>query len=89
MKMRNGFISNSSSSSFILLKKYLTEDQINAIVEYDEVDLIKDNGSESWHIKEEDDIIRGSTFMDNDILYNMIREMNPPMKAILEWIRDG
>ena len=87
--MRNGFISNSSSSSFILLKKYLTEDQINAIVEYDEVDLIKDNGSESWHIKEEDDIIRGSTFMDNDILYNMIREMNPPMKAILEWIRDG
>lgn len=88
MKTRNGFVSNSSSSSFLLLKKYLTEDQINAILKYDETDLRLGNGSESWHIKEDEDVIRGFTIMDNYILYNMIREMNPPMKAILEWNRD-
>ena len=31
MKYRNGFVSNSSSSSFILFKAYLTEEQINYI----------------------------------------------------------
>jgi hypothetical protein len=31
MKVRNGFVSNSSSSSFVILKDYLTEEQIEKI----------------------------------------------------------
>lgn len=97
MKTRTGFVSNSSSSNFILLKKYLTEDQINAILEYDRMELKAVGGSgehtyeygEFWTITEDEDVIRGYTSMDNDILYEKIKEMNPPMKAILEWTRNG
>lgn len=35
MKIRNGFVSNSSSSSFILFKEYLTNEQIDKIGNYD------------------------------------------------------
>jgi hypothetical protein len=34
MKIRNGFVSNSSSSSFIIAKAYLTKDQVQAILDF-------------------------------------------------------
>lgn len=36
MKTRNGFVSNSSSSSFILLRDILSEKQFDMIVDYEE-----------------------------------------------------
>jgi hypothetical protein len=36
MKIRNGFVSNSSSSSFVILKDSLTEEQYNMIIKYKE-----------------------------------------------------
>ena len=86
MKLREGFVSNSSSASFVLLKKYLTEDQIDKILACNEKELKHEGGySEDWHIKDEEDVITGFTVMDNGILHNLIYEMNPPMKALLKW----
>jgi hypothetical protein len=64
MKKRYGFVSNSSSSSFIIRKKFLTEEQIN---------LIKNHSTcgepyakeYPWDIIEEDDHLEAFTSMDN------------------------
>ena len=41
MKIRNGFVSNSSSSSFIIKKDKLSKDQIDAIISNDYKDIIQ------------------------------------------------
>ena len=69
MKIRCGFVSNSSSSSFVIKKHYLSQQQINGIknhatcgIEYADKDY--------WDITETEDEIQGSTFMDNFNIYS-------------------
>lgn len=65
MKVRSGFVSNSSSSSFIVSLKDITPAQYLAIVnnQYDDQGFC--NSSDAWDIDVSDTEIRGSTFMDN------------------------
>ena len=68
MKIRNGFVSNSSSSSFVINKDDLTCLQIIAIKRHNEFgdDMgIYNAKSDSWYISENDFEIRGSVSMDN------------------------
>ena len=70
MKIRNGFVSNSSSSSFIILKKYLTDKQIVSIRNHKEVGIlidskIGDEGDNAWNMIEDQDLIGAETSMDN------------------------
>jgi len=75
MKVRTGFVSNSSSASFVIKKSVLTEEQIEMIknhLEYAEKNLhIYRNlryeyYDDAWsRIKETEDELHGYTSMDN------------------------
>jgi len=67
MKKRMGFVSNSSSSSFIIDKKYLTGTQLHKIKNHDahweKYGYAKDK--DIWNIEETEHFIMGKTTMDN------------------------
>jgi len=64
MKIRSGFVSNSSSASFVINKADITKAQLYAIrghqlcgLEYAE--------SDAWNLKEDENTISGETIIDN------------------------
>lgn len=63
MKIHNGFVSNSSSSSFILKKAVLTYDQINKVREF----LCKHDGYFESSYKEDDEYFTGYLEAHNEI----------------------
>jgi hypothetical protein len=75
MKIRTSYVSNSSSSSFVINKKYLSQDQIDKIIYYadfaeigferGDIELEYFDSEPVWEIEEKEDTIEGSTWMDN------------------------
>lgn len=67
MKVRRDFVTNSSSSSFVINKRHLDSDQIEAIRRHDEIGeaLGIEYSEERWNIEENDTYIGGHTCMDN------------------------
>ncbi len=91
MKIRIGFISNSSSASFILDKRYITSDDIQKIRNFCS-DVGENEGQcwDSWSVTETGDFLNCYTTMDNGYLFKWIKEnLNIPLKAIVDYDGDG
>ena len=85
MKVRTGFISNSSSSSFVLDKRRMTEEQIEAVHDHMEYasehfpgQFYTGDFSAVWDVEDDGDIITVFTWLDNF-----------DMREFLSWICIG
>ena len=94
MKLRTSFVSNSSSSSYILNKLKMTEFQLELI--RDHYNVYKKLTTEeylseydSWNIDENELTIRLYTFMDNLDMGWFLDQIGVPNEAIIECDKDG
>lgn len=80
MKVRRDFVTNSSSSSFIISKRCLDNDQIEAIREHWElgkkIGMVDLKWDSPWDIEENDEFITGYTFMDNFNMYDFFNKID-------------
>ena len=71
MKIRSGFVSNSSSSSFVIPKDKITALQLDQIVNHIEegkkynMDCCDDGSYWNWDINTNGHVVCGDTLMDN------------------------
>ncbi len=84
MKVRQGFVSNSSSSSFVIPMSALTPEQLDKI--HNHIEEGKKLGMEccgkhdAWHIKES--TISLSTYMDNLDMYHFLQAIGVDMDKV-------
>ena len=89
MKIRNGFVSNSSSSSFVISKYYLSEFQIRKIKNH--ISYLVNDGpfspskEDEWGIEETEAEIKGFTTMDNFDMYAFLIEEAKVDKGFINW----
>ena len=84
MKIRNGFVSNSSSSSFIIEKKYIS------LVQHEEIKNQGGNANacDAWTIEDnyngDHKYIHAHTWMDNFDLIQFCVDIGIPREKIIE-----
>lgn len=84
MKRRDGFVSNSSSSSFAIRKKDLTADQIYKIRHHSEEGkwLNMEFAEDAWEIRQNGRFIFGDTAMDNFDMFDFLARIGVPSSVI-------
>jgi hypothetical protein len=91
MKVRNGFVSNSSSSSFIISLGYITARQLtkieNHIEEGQRLEIDCADLDNRWSISVGDRTVEGRTSMDNFSMRDFLRQIGVP-DDVIEWEGD-
>jgi len=84
MKLRCGFVSNSSSASFVINKKNLPREVIDAIKNHWDyanehnfkcIDSEFSSPADKWAVEETETEVRGNTSMDNFNMQQFIEEL--------------
>ena len=79
MKTRNGFVSNSSSSSFVVSLNDISKRDMDVILEYPNTD-----DKDSWNIYIKNNSIHGFCSMDNNDLTDYLNKNNVYIEKF-EW----
>jgi hypothetical protein len=87
MKMRSGFVSNSSSSSFVVLKRYVSIDQLDKILNHNtscEQYGMSCCDSDKWQIIDHGEVLECCTSMNNfDLIEFITEKLGVPGQAII------
>jgi hypothetical protein len=87
MKIRNGFVSNSSASSFVISLNDITAMQFKMIENH--AGIAKALGGydddDSWYIDIEGAIVKGSTFMDNFDMHHFLVNVVKVPEELIKW----
>jgi len=81
MKIRYSFVTNSSSSSFIISKDDLTAKQYQMLKGYNEYASTK-KWHDCWYITEDEDSIRCFTVMDNGEMDEFLKRIKVDLKVL-------
>jgi len=87
MKIRKGFVSNSSSSSFIIQSKDLTRDQIEGLLAYKttaEQHCCTEWLDDYWNVWETETSVKGFTHMDNFDMGRVMEVLEIPA-SVVKW----
>ena len=75
MKVRNGFVSNSSSASFVIKVEHLTNEQIDLLLDFDR---------DGWDINVVGDTMYGDCVCDNGELKGYMFDIGV-RREVIEW----
>lgn len=91
MKVRLDFITNSSSASFIIKKKDISEKQLLMIKGHDEFAVLLHYKGyiDRWQITETETTIEGDTSMDNFDMFWFLKEIGIKKDQVAIWHSNG